>query len=343
MTESQPPSNLLRTGVSLLIGLSLLICTAPAHADGRAKLSRTLEDRLSDPSVSSLNVIVQGPQSEIDRLASQYGIRVIKRLEMGAVVTGSPSEVKALAGDANVGRLAADDVVVSTMAVSTQATGANQLWGGVDGSNFGGLVGSGIGIAVIDSGIGLHPDVERRVRHRVDFVNDETGSPDGYGHGTHVAGIIAGSGAGSRTEAGSAHVGMAPGAELVSLRVLGVDGQGYVSDVILAIEWAIKNKSRFRLRVINLSLGQATTDSYANDPMALAVERAVAAGLVVVTSAGNFGRLEDGTPVMGAVVSPGHTPGALTVGALNTRGTVARSDDAVASYSSRGPVGDPDD
>ncbi len=77
--------------------------------------------------------------------------------------------------------------------------------------------------------------------------------------------------------------------------------------------------------------------------MALAVERAVASGLVVVASAGNYGKLDDGTPVVGVVVSPGHTPGALTVGALNTRGTVERSDDAIATYSSRGPVGDPDD
>ena len=136
---------------------------------------------------------------------------------------------------------------------------------------------------------------------------------------------------------------MAPGAALISLKVLGADGSGYVSDVIEAIEWTIANKDRFNIRVINLSLGAPACGSYADDPMAKAVERAVAAGIVVVASAGNLGKLPDGTPLVGGVVSPGYTPGALTVGALNTRGTVARSDDVVATYSSRGPVGDPDD
>ena len=107
---------------------------------------------------------------------------------------------------------------------------------------------------------------------------------------------------------------MAPGAELVSLRVLGADGYGLVSDVVLALEWVIKNKDRYRLRVVNLSLGLATKEPYRTAPMALAVERAVASGLVVVASAGNYGKLDDGTPIVGVVVSPGHTPGALTVG-----------------------------
>src|SRR5262249_51171438 len=115
------------------------------------------------------------------------------------------------------------------------------------------------------------------------------------------------------------------------------------SDVILALEWAIKNKARYKLRVVNMSLGHPATESYRVDPLAQAAERAVAAGLVVVASAGNLGKDADGNPMVGAIVSPGDTPGALTVGALNTRGTVARSDDAIASYSSRGPVGDPDD
>ena len=77
--------------------------------------------------------------------------------------------------------------------------------------------------------------------------------------------------------------------------------------------------------------------------MAHAVERAREAGLVVVASAGNMGKSESGEPIVGAVVSPGYSPAALTVGALNTRGTLSRRDDAVASYSSRGPVGDSDD
>ena len=332
-----------RIAPAFVIGLAALIFAPTlAFAQG-AHLSRGLTDRLADPSTTSLNVIVQGPQAEIDRIASTYGVRVLKRMDMGAVVSGNPSQVRAVAGDSKVGSLTGDDVVVSTMAVTTQSTGANQLWKGADGTNFGGLVGSGVGVVVIDSGIGLHPDTDRRVKLRVDFVNDNLGNPDVFGHGTHVASVIAGSGAGSRGKDGADYIGMAPGAELVSLRVLDGDGFGLVSDVVLALEWAIKNKDRYRLRVVNLSLGLATKESYRTAPMALAVERAVASGLVVCASAGNYGKLEDGTPIVGVIVSPGHTPGALTVGALNTRGTVPRWDDAIASYSSRGPVGDPDD
>ena len=132
---------------------------------------------------------------------------------------------------------------------------------------------------------------------------------------------------------------MAPGAHLISLKVLGEDGSGYVSDVLEAIEWTIANRDKFKIRVINLSLGHPASGSPMDDPMAKAVEQAVEAGLVVVASAGNLGKLEDGTPIVGAIISPGYTPGALTVGALNTRGTVERSDDILATFSSRGPVG----
>jgi serine protease AprX len=103
--------------------------------------------------------------------------------------------------------------------------------------------------------------------------------------------------------------------------VLGADGTGYVSDVIRAVDWAIANKNKFGIRVINLSLGAPSSGSYNDDPMAKAVERAVNAGIVVIASGGNLGKLPDGTPVVGAIVSPGYTPGALTVGALNNKGT----------------------
>ena len=166
---------------------------------------------------------------------------------------------------------------------------------------------------------------------------------DLYGHGTHVAGMIAGSGVGSLGGSDPAYVGMAPGANIISLRVLGPDGSGNVSTVIDAINWTIANKNKFQIRVINLSLGHPATSSYLTDPLALACERAVKAGIVVVSAAGNLGKADDGTPIVGAIVSPGDTPGALTVGASNTKGSVARSDDIMATYSSRGPVGDPDD
>ena len=104
-----------------------------------------------------------------------------------------------------------------------------------------------------------------------------------------------------------------------------------------------RTRTQYNIRVVNVSLGQPAGGRSADDPLAKATARLVQAGITVVASAGNFGKLDDGTPVVGGVVSPGYTPEAMTVGALNTRGTVARSDDGVATYSSRGPVGDPED
>ncbi len=90
--------------------------------------------------------------------------------------------------------------------------------------------------------------------------------------------------------------------------------------------------------MLNLSLGMAPTQSYRDDPLCQAVERAARAGLVVVASAGNFGQTEDGRTVLGSVTSPGISPFAITVGALRTQGTADPSDDTVAPWSSRGPT-----
>jgi serine protease AprX len=323
-------------------GAIAVLAPVDASAQHRARMGRSLAKQLADGG-GQVSIVIEAPQAEVDRLARAYGLRVHRRLGMGAALQGSAAQLERLAADANVTSIAADDIVMSTMAVSSQSTGASLLWEASEqGRRFGGLTGAGIGVAVLDSGISQHSDVSRRVRLAMDFTGEEDPS-DEYGHGTHVAGIIAGSGAGSRTAEGSQYVGMAPGAELLSLRVLGADGTGSVSTVIEALEWVLANKDAQKIRVVNLSLGHATTNDYRDDPLGRAVERLVRAGIVVVSSAGNLGKTEDGTPVIGMVVSPGFTPGALTVGALNTKGTVARSDDGVATYSSRGPVGDPDD
>ena len=146
-----------------------------------------------------------------------------------------------------------------------------------------------------------------------------------------MAGIIAGS-------PDSGYAGVAPGAHLVNLQVLNADGSGDTSDVIAAIDWAIEHRAQYRLRVINLSLGHPVFESYREDPLCQAVQRAVDAGMVVVTAAGNFGKTADGKAVIGGIVSPGNSPAALTVGASNARGTAQRSDDVMATYSSRGPT-----
>ena len=119
--------------------------------------------------------------------------------------------------------------------------------------------------------------------------------------------------------------------------MLGDDGSGTVSSVVEAIDWAVEHRAQFNIRVINLSLGAPVLQPYRDDPLCEAVERATRAGIVVVASAGNLGQTTDGRVVFKESTSPGNDPYVLTVGAIDTHGTVVRSDDTVAPYSSRGP------
>jgi serine protease AprX len=195
-----------------------------------------------------------------------------------------------------------------------------------------GLTGSAsrIGIAVIDSGIEPGPEFEDRISAFYDFTDgDVRAAPpsDDFGHGSHVAGLVAGR-----------YIGIAPGARLVGLKVLDGNGQGTTSDVLRAIEFAIANKAALNLHILNLSLGHPIYESAATDPLVQAVERAVREGLVVVVSAGNYGiNKNTGQPGYAGIASPGNAPSALTVGATNIFNTVSRADDRVTPYSSRGP------
>jgi subtilisin family serine protease len=108
--------------------------------------------------------------------------------------------------------------------------------------------------------------------------------------------------------------------------------------VIAGIDWVIANRARYNIRVINLSLGHPVMEPAASDPLCEAVRRAVEAGINVVVAAGNAGRSDTNVPVLGGIASPGNSPYAITVGAIDTKGTASRSDDTVASYSSRGPT-----
>ncbi|HEX2446418.1 MAG TPA: S8 family peptidase [Vicinamibacterales bacterium] len=203
-----------------------------------------------------------------------------------------------------------------------------------------GYTGAGVGVAVLDSGItSWHDDLTnngsgQRVVKFVDFVNNRAMAYDDNGHGTHVAGIIAGNGYDSY----GAHAGMAPRAHLVGLKVLDENGGGYISDVIAALDWVIANKSAYNIRVANLSVGAAVTTSYNNDPLTLAAKRAVEAGVVVVTAAGNLGKNPYGRIQYGGITAPGNAPWVLTVGASSHEGTTSRSDDEMGMYSSRGPT-----
>jgi serine protease AprX len=190
--------------------------------------------------------------------------------------------------------------------------------------------GSNIGIAVIDSGIAPGLDFGSRITAFYDFTQGDIrlASPsDAYGHGTHVAGLAAG-----------AFTGVAPSARLIGLKVLGAQGQGTTDNVIRAIEFAIVNKDTLNIDIINLSLGHPIFESAATDPLVQAVEHASRAGIKVIVSAGNFGRNPTtGVIGYGGIASPGNAPSGISVGSVRTMNTVARGDDRIAAYSSRGP------
>jgi serine protease AprX len=194
----------------------------------------------------------------------------------------------------------------------------------------------GIGVAIIDSGIAPSGDFSRRIDAFYDFTRGgrATAAYDDFGHGTHIAGLIGSSGKLSNYD----FQGIAPDVRLVGLKVLDRTGAGRTSDVIQAIEFVIANRAWLNVQVINLSLGHPVFAAAGDDPLVQAVERASAAGLIVVTSAGNNGLKEDGTPGYAGITSPGNAPSAITVGAVNNKDTVTRLDDGVAPYSSRGPT-----
>jgi serine protease AprX len=189
--------------------------------------------------------------------------------------------------------------------------------------------GDDVAVATIDTGISPTPNLGGRVLARVDLTSERDGV-DRFGHGTHMAGIIAGSGA---TTFG-AFEGAAPETRIVSVKVAGWDGATDVSTVIAALQWVVANRSRFNIRVVNLSWGTDASTGYGVDPLDRAVERAWGAGLAVVVSAGNQG------PGDGMIAKPADDPYVITVGAVDTNGTADEADDSVAAFSSRGPTAD---
>jgi len=202
-----------------------------------------------------------------------------------------------------------------------------------------GLDGFGIHVAVIDSGIApAHDDLGdgagiQRVDQFVDFINGAVTAYDDYGHGTHVSGIIAGNG----FDSDGARSGIAPGVRLVALKVLDSNGQGRISNIIAALDYVVSHQAALQIRIINISVGAQVAESYNTDVLTQAVKRAVDAGIIVVAAAGNNGRW-NGQTQYGGVTAPGNAPWVITVGASSHQGTIDRSDDIVAGFSSRGPT-----
>jgi serine protease AprX len=293
----------------------------------------------STPAVASsapVNVIVQGPSLPlVQALVSTAGGRQVSSLPLvNGVVTQLPSTAAAntltalglvtspdapVAVDGLVGPAAATAAPAANS--YRDATGATRLAGN-------GITGTGVGVAVLDTGITPLPDFGDRLRAGVDLSGEGNSLQDSYGHGTFVAGLIAGDGSSS----GGAYAGEATAANLVSVKVAGASGVTDVATVIQGIAWAISNRAAYGIKVLNLSLGEVPTGPTQLNPLDQAVEAAWRAGITVVTSAGNSG------PDAGTITAPGDDPFVLTVGALADAGTSEPSDDAIPAFSSQGPT-----
>ncbi len=331
----------------LLAGIAVLTVVNAPHAQSsasshRARLSADLSWLQTRASAGRTRVLVDGARASLTDVVARHHVAVVRWLDNGAVLALTTQELAELSLDPAVDHLSGDLPVRPSMVVSNAATLADRTRGG-DAGLLGlgavpGVTGAGIVVAVVDSGIAPHPALAGKVIANVSLVTGDPRVTDVFGHGTHVAGIIAGTGAAAARVTTLFNGGIAPGAQLVNVRVLGADGSGLTSDVIAGIDWVIANRVRYNIRVINLSLGHPVTEPALTDPLCQAVARATAQGIIVVASAGNDGMTADGRTVLGSIVSPGNSPFALTVGALDTQGTAGRSDDTVASYSSRGPA-----
>jgi serine protease AprX len=190
--------------------------------------------------------------------------------------------------------------------------------------------GAGVGVALIDTGVVPTPGLRNRVVYRMDFTGERDGY-DRFGHGTHLAGLIAGDPTGATN---NLYGGVAPKANLISVKVGGWDGGTDVSTVIAGLQWVVNHREEFNIRVVNLSYGTDSKQPYAIDPLDYAVERTWFAGVMVVVSAGNIG------PGDGTITKPGDDPFVLTVGGADLGGTVTKNDDTVPGFSSRGPTQD---
>ncbi len=162
----------------------------------------------------------------------------------------------------------------------------------------------------------------------MDLTGGNNPFQDSYGHGTFVAGLIAGDGASSNGE----YSGEAPGANLVSIKVAGADGMTSLSTLIEGLQWAVDHQNAYRIKVLNLSLGYKSSQSTVLNPLDQAVEAVWNSGITVVASAGNAG------PFNGTILSPGDDPLVITAGALDDMATPSTADDEMTDFSSVGPT-----
>ena len=329
----------MRTGRILGAAVVALALTGPVTADARP--------------VPTARVVVQ---SRYDAAAAAAAVRAAGGTVTTPlpIVAGVAAELRAdalarLAADPRVRAVTPDSAVrVNSVTDETNVSTIKSVYRDEIGATAlaaQGTTGKGVRIALVDTGVNEVADLAGRIvrvqdpgatpaplRGSVPCVDfsGEGDCVDRYGHGTFLAGLMAGNGALS----GGRFAGVAPGAEIVSLKIAGRTGAADVSKVLAAIQWVVSFREQYGIDVLNLSLGTNSKASPQVDPLNYAVQQAWRSGITVVVAAGNTG------PAAGSISKPGDDPFVITVGAVDDRETPAVDDDRLPNFSARGPVTD---
>ncbi|HJR45066.1 MAG TPA: S8 family peptidase [Actinomycetota bacterium] len=310
--------------IALLLGLTLLLGLAVTPTSAQ-DLSRTV------------SVIVQGitGASDARTAVEDVGGTVTENLPIVEGVTAdvpraslshlrNHPDVLQVTTNGKVGFQGDADFTATPARIGT-ITRSAELWDE-------GITGRGVTVALLDTGVYAdHPDLAGRVVHCEDFsgeANTEAHCADTFGHGTFMAGLIAGNGSASN----GVYKGSAPETNIVSLKMAGFDGATDVSNILAGIQWVVAHKNDYNIRALNLSLGSDSSQSHLLSPLNYAVQKAWKSGIAVVVSAGNSG------PNSKTILKPADDPYVITVGSSNDEGTLAVNDDRVPVFSSRGPT-----
>lgn len=292
-----------------------------------SKICPILSAKLSSQAREDLPIIIQGrSHSKLNDLIFNMSGKVKSDLPLidGIACNLNTESIYRLAEDIDTEYISFDSKVFALLDIASASVEANY-------PHNKGYMGEGVTVAIVDTGTSPHNDLLRpneRIIGFKDFVNNEASPYDDNGHGTHIAGIIAGSGYSSNGK----YTGIAPKSNIVSIKALNENGSGNTSDIIKAISWTIETKDKYNTKIINLSLGSPVNNPCSKDPLCRAVKEATDNGLVVVVAAGNSGPSEE------SILSPGISPNVITVGAVDDKRTVDTRDDTIASFSSRGPT-----
>ncbi|HWS48106.1 MAG TPA: S8 family serine peptidase, partial [Acidimicrobiia bacterium] len=298
--------------VALVFGAATATGTAPAHAwntSSQPVIVEASSTRAAADAVGAAGGTVDASLPIVSGVAAHVTADALAALEANPALRVTP------------------DVTLHPTGGSFDAAAVDAQVAAVDpGPDWSPDAGRGVGVALVDTGVADTPDLRgSRLVRSPDFSGEGDGI-DHYGHGTFMAGLIAGDGSAS---AGSPvrHFGIAPGATLVSVKVARADGSSSLSRVLEGIGWVVTHRDAYNIGVLNLSFGVDAPVPYFLNPLSAASEAAWASGITVVASAGNRGAL--------GVTSPGDDPYVITVGASDTAGTASTADDTVPAWSGR--------